>query len=60
MNALIESGTTYATAAVVLAITTMTVHAPAIMTLGGLVLLVLRLYVDGKRALKVWRGHYDH
>ncbi|QIG73209.1 hypothetical protein [Rhizobium phage RHph_I40] len=27
-----------------------------IMTFGGLVVLALRLYVDGKRALKQWRG----
>ena len=31
-------------------------HANEIMTLGGLVLLAARLYVDGGKAIKVWRS----
>lgn len=54
MNAFIESGTSYCIALVVLSATTIITHAPTIMTVGGLVLLGLRLYVDGKRALKAW------
>ncbi|WKV16993.1 hypothetical protein [Nostoc phage NMeng1] len=30
--------------------------APSIAAIGGLVLLLLRLYVDGKRAVKTWKG----
>lgn len=32
-------------------------HANEIMTLGGLVLLAARLYVDGGKAIKVWRAN---
>lgn len=56
MNAVIESATTYAVATVVLTTTLVLSHAPAIMTFGGLVLLGLRLYVDGKKAYRAWRG----
>lgn len=31
------------------------VHANEIMTIGGLILLAARLYVDGGKAIKVWR-----
>lgn len=51
-----ESITSYTVAMVVLSIGTVLANAPTIMTVGGLVLLGLRLYVDGKRALQKWRG----
>lgn len=56
MNAVIESATTYAVATVVLTTTLVLANAPTIMTVGGMVLLGLRLYVDGKRAYKTWSG----
>jgi hypothetical protein len=57
MHTLLDSITTYATAAVVLSLTLVVTNAPAIMTIGGVILLGLRLYVDGSRAYRVWKGH---
>lgn len=54
MSSLIESGTSYAVAAVVITAAAVLDNASTIMTVGGLVLLALRLYVDGKRAIQKW------
>jgi len=57
MSSLIDSITTYATATIVLSLTLVVTTAPTIMTIGGVILLGLRLYVDVSRAYRVWKGH---
>jgi hypothetical protein len=61
MYDILDSVFTYVLALLSIALATVVVHAGVAMTIGGLVLLVLRLYVDGKRAWHMWKGkYYDH
>ncbi|WVH05423.1 hypothetical protein ZHAWSFBX_CDS_0064 [Agrobacterium phage Alfirin] len=54
MNEILESSTSYAVAVVTIGAAAVLDNASTIMTVGGLVLLALRLYVDGKRAVQKW------
>lgn len=54
MGQLFDSLTTYAVALLALMLATVLAHASTAATLGGLVLLLLRLYVDGSKA---WRAY---
>lgn len=53
----IESTVSYIVAVMSIAFGYLLTVAPAVASIGGLVLLALRLYVDGKRAVRTWRGH---
>jgi len=55
----IDSLTTYVVALFTLLFASILAHAYAIMTIGGLILLLLRLYVDGSKAWKTWKGDSD-
>lgn len=55
----LESITSYAIGVLAIAFDAMLANAPTIMTIGGLVLLVMRLYVDGVRAWKTYKGDKD-
>ena len=35
-------------------------HASAIMTVGGIIIMLLRMYVDGVKAYRVWKDRNDH
>lgn len=59
VGSVIDSITTYVIALFTLLFATILVHASTIMTVGGLVLLALRLYVDGKRAWRTWKTRKD-
>lgn len=54
LGQLFDSLTTYAVALLALLLATVLAHASTVATLGGLVLLLLRLYVDGSKA---WRAY---
>ena len=55
----IDSATSYIVALLTIAFATILIHASAIMTVGGLILLLLRLYVDGSKAWKTWKEDRD-
>lgn len=54
LGQLFDSLTTYAVGLLALMLATVLAHASVAATLGGLVLLALRLYVDGSKA---WRAY---
>lgn len=56
VNNFIESATSYSVVVVSLLLTSILEHASDAITIGSLVLLSLRLYVDGGKALDKWRG----
>lgn len=55
----VDSLTSYTLAFFVLAFTAMLDNASGIMTLGGMILLGLRLYVDWTKARQAYREHKD-
>lgn len=50
----------YLVAFILLSFTTVMDNAPTIMTVGGMLLLAIRLAVDGVRLYRVWRYGYDN
>lgn len=56
MKETIDAITSYALAGFMLVFSVTIENAGTILQLGGILLLTLRLYADGKRALKTWRG----
>ena len=59
LGSFIDSLTTYVVAIFTLLFATILIHASAIMTVGGILLLALRLYVDGSRAWRTWQRNKD-
>ncbi len=56
MKETLEAVTSYLLAAFMIAFAFTVDHASVIMKLGGILLLCIRLYADGKRAYKTWKG----
>lgn len=54
-NEMIDSATSYLVAAGSIMFTTLVENSPAIISIGGIVLLGLRLYADGKKAYLTWK-----
>lgn len=59
MGQYIESATSWLIALIMMAFASLIVHASVIMTFGGLILLGLRICVDGAKAVKTWKGERD-
>lgn len=59
MGQALDSLTTYAVALLSILFATVMVHSAAILTVGGLVLMLLRLYVDGSKAWRTWKRNKD-
>ena len=55
----LDSLTTYAVAALSIMFATVMVNSGVILTVGGLVLMALRLYVDGSKAWRTWQRNKD-
>lgn len=56
MKDALEGLSSYLLAAFMIAFAFTVDHASVIMKLGGILLLGIRLYSDGKRAYKTWKG----
>lgn len=59
MGQALDSLTTYAVAILSLLFATLMVHASVLLTIGGLVLMLLRLYVDGSKAYRTFKRNKD-
>lgn len=59
MGQALDSMTTYAVALLSILFATVMVHSAAILTVGGLLLMFLRLYVDGSKAWRTWQRNKD-
>lgn len=59
MERVMEAIQSYLVALIVLSFTAVMANAPTIMTVGGIMLLAIRLAVDGVRLYRVWRYGYD-
>lgn len=59
MEQAIDSLTTYAVAGLSILFATVMMHSSAILTVGGLILMALRLYVDGSKAYRTWKRNKD-
>lgn len=59
MEQAVDQFTSYATVLITLLFAGLLTHASVIMTVGGLILLALRLYVDGMKAWRTYRKEND-
>lgn len=59
MNNFLDSTFSYALAAFLVAFSFLVDHSSTVLSLGGILLLCIRLYADGKRAVRAWRNEYD-
>lgn len=59
MGQVLDSLTTYAVALLSIMFATIMANSAVILTVGGLVLMLLRLYVDGSKAWRTWKRNKD-
>jgi len=59
MTQFLDGLLSYVLAIFVVTFAFLTVNSSVILSVGGIILLAIRLYSDGKRAWRTWKGDYN-